>query len=85
MIPAIQRVVPKWILRAIVDIFPAHTSVGRTRDTVDTMFERAESIYADKKRAFEAGDAAVEKQTGQGKDITSILSTSWHNVSHRLT
>ncbi|EPS99477.1 hypothetical protein FOMPIDRAFT_82654 [Fomitopsis schrenkii] len=73
MIPAIQRVVPKWILRAIVDIFPAHTSVGRTRDTVDTMFERAESIYADKKRAFEAGDAAVEKQTGQGKDITSIL------------
>ena len=82
MIPAIQRIVPNWILRATVDLFPARTSIGRTRDTVDTMFERAKAIYLDKKRAFAAGATAVAKQTGQGKDITSILSAS-QPVDHR--
>ena len=68
--------VPKWLQRAVVQVFPADSAARRLMHVVDTMDEQSRMIYNMKKRAFEKGDAEVVKQVGEGKDILSVLSKS---------
>ncbi|KAH9948320.1 cytochrome P450 monooxygenase [Amylocystis lapponica] len=60
------------IQRRIVELIP-HKKVQKFVNIIDTMDNRARSIYQAKKIAFEQGDKAVTHQVGEGKDIMSIL------------
>lgn len=59
--------------RFVVDSLP-WKDLHDMRDIVNTMQSTSEEIFAIKKEALAAGDEAVSRQVGQGKDIMSILS-----------
>jgi len=48
-------------------------SLHEIRDIVDVLHNTTVEIFEAKKKAREEGDEAVTQQTGQGKDIMSIL------------
>ncbi|TFY60060.1 hypothetical protein EVJ58_g5381 [Rhodofomes roseus] len=73
LIPLARQIFPTWLLRVFVNTFSATSNIGRTRDNINEMFERAKEVYASKKRALAAGEAELAKQTAQGKDLVSIL------------
>lgn len=67
---------PRWVNRAIVDMFPKGTDLRSLKETVDIMSSRSREIYNAKKMALEKGDAEVTKQVAEGKDVMSIFSTA---------
>ncbi|KAH9949926.1 cytochrome P450 monooxygenase [Amylocystis lapponica] len=58
--------------RRVLDMMP-HKQTQKLKDIVDTMWDAACTIFDAKKSALQAGDEAVMKQIGEGKDIMSIL------------
>ncbi|KAK7466378.1 hypothetical protein VKT23_005102 [Stygiomarasmius scandens] len=58
--------------RFLVDNIPMQ-SVKEVKNMVDYMWSLSEEIYESKKQALAAGNEAVTKQIGRGKDIMSIL------------
>jgi hypothetical protein len=72
---AYKLVTPGWLRRKLfVDINPSKT-LHRVRDIVDIMDETSRDIFAKKKTALAKGEDAILSQTGQGKDIMSVMST----------
>lgn len=65
---------PAWLQRAMLSVFPAHSTIARLVAAVDTMDTSARRIYNSKKSAYERGDAKTVGQMGREKDIISILS-----------
>lgn len=47
--------------------------VQRLKDIADILDENAKRILHEKRVALEAGDAAVQEEVSNGKDIMSIL------------
>ncbi|KAF8150009.1 cytochrome P450 [Crassisporium funariophilum] len=72
--------------RFIIEHLPIQT-VQEVKVIADILRNTSVEIIESKKRALEAGDAAVEHQIGQGKDIISILMKDNLNASEhdRLT
>jgi hypothetical protein len=48
-------------------------SLRRLTYNIDTMYDVATRIWAEKKAAFESGEGVVREQAGGGKDIMSVL------------
>lgn len=67
--------VPKRLRKFIAVVLPL-SSMRRLRDIAATMDQQARLIFGGKVAALEKGDAASLQQTGEGKDILSILGTS---------
>ena len=80
VIPKVYNIGPAWFRRAVVDLIPLR-DVRIIRDGIDLMWRTSNEIYAQKKAALAAGDDAVAKQVGHGRDILSLLSTSL-SLSH---
>ncbi|TRM69698.1 cytochrome P450 [Schizophyllum amplum] len=72
ILPMVYNVGPAWFRRAIVNIVPWR-DLHSLRDKVDLMWNTSQEIYAQKMNALRAGDVAVAKQIGQGRDILSLL------------
>ncbi|KAL1723975.1 cytochrome P450 [Schizophyllum commune] len=72
VIPNVYNIGPAWFRRAIVNRIPLR-DVRIIRDGIDLMWRTSNEIYAQKKAALEAGDHAVAKQVGNGRDILSLL------------
>lgn len=66
--------VPKRLRKFIAVVLPL-SSMRRLRDIAATMDQQARLIFDGKVAALEKGDAVLQ-QTGEGKDILSILGTS---------
>ena len=77
---SLSEPLPTWLRRGFVALFPRGTRVHTVARIIDTLDVRSREIYADKKRAFEMGDAEIVKQVAQGKDIMSIL-RAWSNIA----
>lgn len=60
--------------RAVLKLVP-HDGVRKLIEISDTLWSCSTTIYNEKKRALELGDAAVAQQVDEGKDIMSILRT----------
>lgn len=71
-----ENIVPAWLRRAAVDLFPRGTAVHSLKEIIDTMASRSTELYNAKKAAFAKGDTEVLKQIAEGKDIMSVLSAS---------
>lgn len=63
---------PTWLRRAIVDILP-FPSVKKMREIIRVMDTTSKEVLRAKRAALDAGDEALAKQVGDGKDIMSIL------------
>ncbi|KAJ3553546.1 hypothetical protein NM688_g3552 [Phlebia brevispora] len=63
---------PASLRRKIVDLVP-DPNLQELKDVVDIMDMRSKEILESKRAALRAGDEAVKKQVGEGKDIMSIL------------
>ena len=74
VLPKVYNLGPAWLRRAVVNLIPSPT-MHALRDMSDLMWNTSKEIYSQKVAALQAGDAAVEKQVGQGKDLLSLLST----------
>ncbi|KAL1742477.1 cytochrome P450 [Schizophyllum fasciatum] len=72
IVPKVHNIGPAWLRRAVVNMIPSR-DVRIIRDGVDLMWRTSNEIYAQKKAALAAGDDAVAKQVGQGRDILSLL------------
>ena len=73
VLPKVYNLGPAWLRRAVVNLIPSPT-MHALRDMSDLMWNTSKEIYSQKVAALQAGDAAVEKQVGQGKDLLSLLS-----------
>lgn len=83
---SLSEPLPTWLRRGFVALFPRGTRVHTVARIIDTLDVRSREIYADKKRAFEMGDAEIVKQVAQGKDIMSILcGWCYHDLVERMT
>ncbi|KAH9930173.1 cytochrome P450 [Amylocystis lapponica] len=71
-IPYIGRLGSPAFRRWLVEMIP-HKQIQKMTAIVDVMADRASDILAEKKNALRAGDEAVMRQVGEGKDIMSIL------------
>ncbi|KAL1671100.1 cytochrome P450 [Schizophyllum commune] len=72
VLPKVYNLGPAWLRRAVVNLIPSPT-MHALRDMSDLMWDTSKEIYSQKVAALQAGDAAVEKQVGQGKDLLSLL------------
>ncbi|KAI4518750.1 cytochrome P450 [Schizophyllum commune Loenen D] len=72
VLPRVYNLGPAWLRRAVVNLIPSPT-MHALRDMSDLMWNTSKEIYSQKVAALQAGDAAVEKQVGQGKDLLSLL------------
>ncbi|KAL1670105.1 cytochrome P450 [Schizophyllum commune] len=72
VIPKVYNIGPAWFRRAVVNLIPLR-DVRIIRDGIDLMWRTSNEIYAQKKAALAAGDDAVAKQVGNGRDILSLL------------
>ncbi|KAL1706742.1 cytochrome P450 [Schizophyllum commune] len=72
VLPRVYNLGPAWLRRAVVNLIPSPT-MHTLRDMSDLMWNTSKEIYSQKVAALQAGDAAVEKQVGQGKDLLSLL------------
>ncbi|KAL1728462.1 cytochrome P450 [Schizophyllum commune] len=72
VLPKVYNLGPAWLRRAVVNLIPSPT-MHALRDMSDLMWNTSKEIYSQKVAALQAGDAAVEKQVGQGKDLLSLL------------
>ncbi|THU79868.1 hypothetical protein K435DRAFT_518190 [Dendrothele bispora CBS 962.96] len=75
VIPFVVRIGTPELRRWVMDRTP-WPNVHRVRDMSDYMWKVSKEIYAAKRDALAAGDEAVERQVGRGKDIMSILNES---------
>ncbi|KAH9930181.1 cytochrome P450 [Amylocystis lapponica] len=71
-IPYIGGLGPPAFRRWVMEMIP-HKQIQKMKNIVDIMSERASDIFTEKKNAFRAGDEAVLRQVGEGKDIMSVL------------
>ncbi|KAL1680371.1 cytochrome P450 [Schizophyllum commune] len=72
VIPKVYNIGPACFRRAVVNMIPLR-DVRIIRDGIDLMWRTSNEIYAQKKAALAAGDDAVAKQVGNGRDILSLL------------
>ncbi|KAI5892439.1 cytochrome P450 [Schizophyllum commune H4-8] len=72
VLPKVYNLGPAWLRRAVVNLIPSST-MHALRDMSDLMWNTSKEIYSQKVAALQAGDAAVAKQVGQGKDLLSLL------------
>ncbi|KAH9949937.1 cytochrome P450 [Amylocystis lapponica] len=72
MTPYFSAIGSPTFRRRLLDMMP-HKQTQRLKEIVDTMWDAACTIFDAKKNALQAGDEAVMKQIGEGKDIMSIL------------
>ncbi|KAE9401520.1 cytochrome P450 [Gymnopus androsaceus JB14] len=72
ILPLAIKLLPTNVRTFIMNITPWKT-LHDARDMINYMHNLSVSIYEEKKRALEAGDEAVTRQIGQGKDLMSIL------------
>ncbi|THU79870.1 cytochrome P450 [Dendrothele bispora CBS 962.96] len=72
VIPFVVKIGTPELRRWVMDRTP-WPNVHRVRDMSDYMWKVSKEIYAAKRDALAAGDEAVERQVGRGKDIMSIL------------
>ncbi|KAF9811020.1 hypothetical protein IEO21_06724 [Rhodonia placenta] len=70
--PHLVKMGPKWFRRLAVDLFP-NAHLQTVKHVSDTMSERSQNIFHEKKVALNNGDEAVLRQVGEGRDIMSIL------------
>ncbi|TFY56029.1 hypothetical protein EVJ58_g7886 [Rhodofomes roseus] len=68
-----SEILPSWLRRALVNLFPPGTRIHTLVQMVHILDSSTKTIYADKKRAFERGDTDMTKNSGQGNDLMSIL------------
>ena len=74
LVPYMRRMLPNWMLRMAVDMFPVTSKVGRARDLIAVMHDRAEDIYLAKKCALKFGGNDKLRRTGVAQDLISALS-----------
>ncbi|KAH7882788.1 cytochrome P450 [Phlebopus sp. FC_14] len=79
-LPYVVNIGPPGFRKFIVKITPWQALQGLNH-IVDVMHETSTEVYEAKKKAFAAGDEAVQAQVGQGKDIMSILLQANMNAS----
>lgn len=72
-LPLIDRLFPRWLLRAVANVLP-WPALHRVLHIADVMHTTSVDVYNQKKKALAAGDEAVVEQLGAGKDIMSVLS-----------
>ncbi|THU76568.1 cytochrome P450 [Dendrothele bispora CBS 962.96] len=72
IVPLAVKIGTPKLRRWVMDRIP-WPNVHRVRDMSDYMWGVSKEIYAAKRDALAAGDEAVERQVGRGKDIMSIL------------
>ncbi|KAF8896616.1 cytochrome P450 [Infundibulicybe gibba] len=72
ILPHVAQLGPPWFRRFLVNILP-WKNLHHIRDIIDTIHQTSVTIFEEKKQALKAGDEAVSRQIGQGKDIMSIL------------
>ncbi|KAJ3548741.1 hypothetical protein NM688_g5258 [Phlebia brevispora] len=68
----LSKLGPASLRGKIVELLP-DPNLRALKNIVDVMHMRSIEILEDKRRALREGDAAVEEQIGEGKDIMSIL------------
>jgi len=71
LLPLIQVTTSRF--RRILVRYAPFESIQTLRKIVDMMAQTSVEVYESKKVALAAGDEAVAKQIGQGKDIMSVL------------
>lgn len=74
LLPLSKRLVPRWLRRAVVRLFPTASTVNLLAEVVNTMHERSSAIYQETKLRVVGVDAEVVKQIDGRKDILSSLS-----------
>ncbi|KAH9941843.1 cytochrome P450 [Epithele typhae] len=70
--PLAEKLVPESWLRPIADMLP-WPALHRLCHYTDVMHEKSLEIIANKRRAIGAGDDALKREVGEGKDIISLL------------
>lgn len=70
--PYLVKMGPSWFRRWVLGRVPSRR-VQRLKDIADILDENAKRILHEKRVALEAGDAAVQEEVSNGKDIMSIL------------
>jgi hypothetical protein len=73
LLPILIKIGTPRFRRFVVDLLP-FKNVRRLRDIIDTMHDTSVEIYKAKKHAIQEGKETLEKQSGRGRDIMSILS-----------
>ncbi|KAH9919306.1 cytochrome P450 [Fomitopsis serialis] len=73
VLPLSKRLVPRWLRRAVVRLFPTASTVNLLAEVVNTMHERSSAIYQETKLRVVGVDAEVVKQIDGRKDILSSL------------
>ena len=71
-LPQLNSIGTAKFQRWVVDRLPLKR-VQRLKEIVDVMDRTSTEVFEQKKKALQAGDEAVTKQVGEGKDIMSIL------------
>ncbi|THH27299.1 hypothetical protein EUX98_g6892 [Antrodiella citrinella] len=71
---------PPQFRRWLLDLYP-NTNAQKLKVIVDTCWQKATSIVADRKVALETGDEDAIQRVGGGKDIMSILLRANMNAS----
>ncbi|KAI0676047.1 cytochrome P450 [Trametes maxima] len=71
-VPYFRYLGPKWLRRKILEFAPIR-GLQRLRYISDIMYDRANEIWDEKKRAAEVGDEAIQHSVVGGKDLMSIL------------
>ncbi|PPQ69083.1 hypothetical protein CVT26_003558 [Gymnopilus dilepis] len=72
LLPKLTKIGTRSFRRWVVEHLPSK-HVQKVRGIVDTLHRTSVEIFESKKKAVEAGDAALEAQIGRGKDLISIL------------
>ena len=88
LMPQIVKIGSPALRRKILEITP-YQRLQRLKEITDTLENTAKEILLEKKKALAAGDDAITKQVGEGKDIISVLCefsryhlSSFRRISH---
>lgn len=75
---------PHWLKGYLIDLVP-NKGIQELKATVDTAWTRSIEIYNEKRLALLAGDEALKRQVGEGKDIMSVLCTCMFSSKRAAT
>ncbi|GLB40230.1 putative cytochrome P450 family protein [Lyophyllum shimeji] len=75
LLPTLVKIGTPKLRRFVVDMVAESfwTRLRKLRDIIDVVHDTSVEIFEEKKRALEAGDAAVTSDVEEGKDIISIM------------